>query len=56
MLLPHWKLLFHILQGYFTDTGAIIWLPHDCPIVSDVTLKNMGKDVSWIRNNLYNRN
>ena len=29
----------HIPQGYFTGTGAIIWLPS----ASDVTLKDMGK-------------
>ena len=30
----------HILQGSFTDTGAIVY---DCPSVSEGTLKDMGK-------------
>ena len=30
--------IIHILQGYFTSTGAIIWLPS----ASEATLKNMG--------------
>ena len=30
----------HILQGYFTSTGAII----DCPSAGAVTLKDMGKN------------
>ena len=34
MLLPHWKLLFHILQGCLTGY---------CPNVSEVTLKDIGK-------------
>ena len=40
----------HILQGYFTSTGAIIWLPqcHDCPSASEVTQKNMGEWFPWI--------
>ena len=34
-----------IIQGCFTGTGAIIWLPqwYDCPSASEATLKNMGK-------------
>ena len=32
----------HILQGYFTSTGAII----DCPSAGTVTLKDMGKNDS----------
>ena len=33
----------HILQGYFTGTGA-----NDCPSASEATLKNMGKQVRSI--------
>ena len=33
----------HVVQGNFTGTGAIIWLPpYDCPSASKLTLKNMG--------------
>ena len=35
-----------VLQGHFTDPGAIIWLPqqsYDCPRVSEVTLNYMVK-------------
>ena len=36
-------LAIHILQGYFTGTGVIIWLlgqSYDCPSASEVTLKD----------------
>ena len=36
-------LFTHILQGNFTGTGAIIWLPYDCPSASEVTLEDMGE-------------
>ena len=35
----------HILQDYFTGTGASIWLPS----ASEVTLKDMGKLITWTK-------
>ena len=37
--------IIHILQGYFTGTGAIIY---DCPRASEITLKHMGKYLTAI--------
>ena len=40
----------HILQGYFTGTGAILW--QDCPSASEATLKDMGKWITWLHKEL----
>ena len=36
----------HIFEGYFSATGAIVWLPwqsYDCPGASEATLKDRQK-------------
>ena len=38
----------HILQEYFTGTGAVVRLPPgDCPDASEATLKDMGIHIIW---------
>ena len=38
----------HIHQGYFTGTGATYYCNHMIAPVSEVTLKDMGKYITWI--------
>ena len=38
----------HIQQGYFINTGAIIWL-NQC---HEATMKNMDKSITWIKSSM----
>ena len=39
-----WVYFTHILQDYFTGSGAILWLSS----ASEATLKDLGKYTTWI--------